>query len=53
MLHLGDEQAVQAAAARLAIEPVGPANPYWAEHGTTIPDPDGFHVVLAPARWLT
>ncbi len=44
--------------ARLAIEylvarlealgyfPVPPRNPYWAEKGVTIPDPDGWNVVL-------
>ena len=28
-----------------------PANPYWAEHGLTFEDPDGFRVVLVPERW--
>jgi len=31
--------------------PVEPANPYWAEHGTTYADPDGFRVVLVPQDW--
>jgi catechol 2,3-dioxygenase-like lactoylglutathione lyase family enzyme len=26
--------------------PVAPRNPYWAEKGVTIPDPDGWNVVL-------
>ncbi len=51
VLYLGDEQAVQAATARLGVEPVTPANPYWAEHGITVADPDGFRVVLVPERW--
>jgi hypothetical protein len=33
---------------RLGAQPVEPANPYWAEHGLTFQDPDGFHVVLVP-----
>jgi catechol 2,3-dioxygenase-like lactoylglutathione lyase family enzyme len=51
VLYLGDEQSVQAVAARLGAEPVAPANPYWAEHGLTFEDPDGFRVVLVPERW--
>jgi catechol 2,3-dioxygenase-like lactoylglutathione lyase family enzyme len=51
VLYLGDEQSVQAVAARLAAEPVAPANPYWTEHGLTFEDPDGFRVVLVPERW--
>jgi catechol 2,3-dioxygenase-like lactoylglutathione lyase family enzyme len=51
VLYLGDEQSVQAVAARLWAEPVAPANPYWAEHGLTFEDPDGFRVVLVPERW--
>jgi catechol 2,3-dioxygenase-like lactoylglutathione lyase family enzyme len=50
ILYLGDEAAVRAAAARLG-DPVRPANPYWAEHGLTFEDPDGFRVVLVPERW--
>lgn len=48
VFYLGDEDAVRAAVARLGVEPVAPANPYWAEHGITVPDPDGFGVVLVP-----
>ena len=51
VLYLDDEQAVQAVAARLGVAPVEPANPYWAEHGLTFEDPDGFRVVLVPDRW--
>jgi catechol 2,3-dioxygenase-like lactoylglutathione lyase family enzyme len=51
VLYLGDERAVQAVSARLDVDPVVPANPYWAEHGVTFQDPDGFRVVLVPERW--
>ncbi len=51
VLYLGDDAAVRAVAARLGREPVAPANPYWAEHGMTFEDPDGFRVVLVPERW--
>jgi catechol 2,3-dioxygenase-like lactoylglutathione lyase family enzyme len=51
VLYLGDEEAVQRVTARLAVDPVAPANPYWAEHGVTFEDPDGFRVVLVPERW--
>jgi catechol 2,3-dioxygenase-like lactoylglutathione lyase family enzyme len=51
VLYLGDDEALGAAAARLVADPVAPANPYWAEHGLTFEDPDGFRVVLVPERW--
>ena len=51
VLYLGDEEAVRAIVDRLATEPVPPENPYWAEHGVTLEDPDGFRVVLVPERW--
>jgi catechol 2,3-dioxygenase-like lactoylglutathione lyase family enzyme len=51
VLYLGDDAAVRAVAARLGADPVAPANPYWAEHGLTFADPDGFRVVLVPERW--
>ena len=51
VLYLGDEDAVQTVAARLGVDPIAPANPYWAEHGMTFQDPDGFPVVLVPERW--
>jgi GNAT superfamily N-acetyltransferase len=51
VLYLGDREAVQTVSTRLGIDPVTPANPYWAEHGTTFQDPDGFHIALVPERW--
>jgi catechol 2,3-dioxygenase-like lactoylglutathione lyase family enzyme len=51
VLYLGDDDAVQAVADRLGVEEIAPANPYWAEHGRTFEDPDGFGVVLVPGRW--
>ena len=51
VLYLGDDEAVRAVAARLGIDPIAPANPYWAEHGMTFLDPDGFRVVLVPEHW--
>jgi catechol 2,3-dioxygenase-like lactoylglutathione lyase family enzyme len=51
VLYLGDEDAVRTTAERLGVAPVEPANPYWAEHGLTFEDPDGFRVVLVPERW--
>jgi GNAT superfamily N-acetyltransferase len=50
VLYLGDDHAVQSVAARLGVDPIAPANPYWAEHGVTFEDPDGFRVVLVPER---
>ena len=49
VLYLGDEEAVQAVASRLGREPIPSANPYWAAHGLTFEDPDGFRVVLVPS----
>lgn len=51
VLYLGDDQAVREVVDRLGVDPVIPANPYWAEHASTVADPDGFHVVLVPERW--
>ena len=51
VLYLGDDSAVRAVTARLGGDPVAPANPYWAGHGVTFEDPDGFRVVLVPERW--
>ena len=51
VLYLGDAATVRAVAQRLAQPPVAPANPYWAEHGLTFEDPDGFRVVLVPEHW--
>ena len=51
VLYVGDQEALEATAARLGTDPVAPANPYWAEHGMSFEDPDGFRVVLVPERW--
>lgn len=51
VLYLGDEDAVRTVSARLGVDPIPAANPYWAEHGVTFQDPDGFRVVLVPERW--
>ena len=51
VLYLGDEETVRAVTARLGVDPVAAANPYWDEHGVTVEDPDGFRVVLVPERW--
>jgi len=51
VLYLGDDESVQRVVARLGVDPVAPANPYWADHGLTFEDPDGFRVVLVPEPW--
>jgi catechol 2,3-dioxygenase-like lactoylglutathione lyase family enzyme len=51
VFYLGDDAAVRMAAGRLGVDPVAPANPYWAVHGVTFEDPDGFRVVLVPEGW--
>jgi ribosomal protein S18 acetylase RimI-like enzyme len=51
VLYIGDERAMREIAVRLRVAPVPPANPYWAQHGHTFEDPDGFRVVLVPDRW--
>jgi catechol 2,3-dioxygenase-like lactoylglutathione lyase family enzyme len=51
VFYVGDNAGVRAVADRLGIEPVPPANPYWAEHGLTFEDPDGFRVVLVAEHW--
>jgi GNAT superfamily N-acetyltransferase/catechol 2,3-dioxygenase-like lactoylglutathione lyase family enzyme len=51
VLYLGGAEAVRTVASRLGVDPIAPANPYWAEHGMTFRDPDGFRVVLVPERW--
>jgi ribosomal protein S18 acetylase RimI-like enzyme len=50
VFYVGDLAAMRAVAARLATNPVPPANPYWAK-ALTFPDPDGFRVVIVPDRW--
>jgi ribosomal protein S18 acetylase RimI-like enzyme len=52
VLYLGDAAAVEEVVVRVGADPVPPANPYWAEHGLTLEDPDGFRVVLVPERWI-
>jgi hypothetical protein len=39
---------VQAVVARLGIDPVTPANPYWSEHGVTFEDPTGSRSCSCP-----
>jgi len=51
VLYVGDASAVREIAGRLPTGAVPPANPYWATHGLTFEDPDGFRVVLVPERW--
>ena len=51
VLYLGDAGAVRTVAARLEVDAVPAVNPYWAAHGVTFEDPDGFRVVLVPERW--
>ena len=51
VLYLGDDEAVARAIAASGAAPVEPANPYWAERGVTVEDPDGFRVVLVPHSW--
>jgi catechol 2,3-dioxygenase-like lactoylglutathione lyase family enzyme len=53
VLYLGDAETVSEVAARLGAQPVEPANPYWAEHGLTFEDPDGFRVVLVPEAFCS
>jgi catechol 2,3-dioxygenase-like lactoylglutathione lyase family enzyme len=56
VLYLGTADAVQASVARLGAlghTPVEAENPYWEAIGAvTIPDPDGWRVVLAPTPGL-
>jgi catechol 2,3-dioxygenase-like lactoylglutathione lyase family enzyme len=53
VLYLGDAKAVEIVLERLGAPALMPANPYWAEHGVTVEDPDGFRVVLVPEAWLS
>ncbi|HLL73609.1 MAG TPA: VOC family protein [Pyrinomonadaceae bacterium] len=49
VFYIPDGVAVERTAARLAAlgyAAVAPENPYWAERGVTIEDPDGWRVVL-------
>jgi hypothetical protein len=49
VFYLLDKQIITRTVARLAEmghHPVPPRNPYWEAQGITIPDPDGWHIVL-------
>ncbi len=56
VLYLGTAEAVEAARDRLLAhghEAVAADNPYWARIGAvTVPDPDGWRVVLVPSRGI-
>lgn len=51
VLYVGSSEAVAQICNRVRATVVEPANPYWQQHGVTIADPDGFHVVLVPESW--
>lgn len=51
VLYLGSRAAVARVLARTAVAPVPSANPYWDRAGVTVPDPDGFRVVLVADSW--
>src|SRR5262245_36638343 len=51
VFYVGDVGALRTIAGRLATTQLPPTNPYWASHGLTFADPDGFRVVLVPERW--
>jgi catechol 2,3-dioxygenase-like lactoylglutathione lyase family enzyme len=49
VLYILDRPAIDELVAHLGTMgyvPIAPRNSYWAEHGVTIPDPDGWNVVL-------
>ena len=49
VFYLPDRAALEQIVNRLegmGYPPVAPRNPYWAEKGVTIADPDGWHLVL-------
>lgn len=49
VLYIPDRAAIDRIVARLASlghTPAHPENPYWAERGVTVEDPDGWRVVL-------
>jgi catechol 2,3-dioxygenase-like lactoylglutathione lyase family enzyme len=55
VLYMPDAAAVQRLVARLeglGYPAVPPENPYWADHGATFEDPDGWRVVLMNAPGL-
>ena len=43
---VAERDAVVARLASLGFAPVAPENPYWIDKAVTVPDPDGFRVVL-------
>ena len=51
VLYVGDASTMRDLADRLRANSISPENPYWARHGLTFEDPDGFAVVIVPARW--
>lgn len=51
VLYLGTAAAVDETRRRVGVEPVEAANPYWRNTAVTLPDPDGFRVVLVPDSW--
>ena len=51
VLYLGSADALRETCGRVGAQPVEPANPYWKQHGVTLVDPDGFHVVLVARAW--
>ncbi len=54
VLYFPDASARDEVVSRLAAHghhPVPPANPYWIGKAVTVPDPDGFLVVLFAGRW--
>lgn len=56
VLYIPDKQAIGRLVVRLGAlgyYPVAPANPFWEDQGVTIPDPDGFHVVLVESDGLS
>ncbi len=51
VLYLGSRAEVDRTVARAGVPPVASANPYWDRVGVTVPDPDGFRVVLVADSW--
>lgn len=51
VLYVGSRAEVDRLVARVGVEPVASANPYWDRVGVTVADPDGFRVVLVAGEW--
>lgn len=54
VFYLPDPMAWQTACANMTLagfQTVTPLNPYWAQHGRSFADPDGYRVVLQQAPW--